>query len=211
MSAGRPSIRDSIARRNANWQHRHAYDPSGLPPGWGDVPSDPEDDEDPLPSLPGQKQVMNLLPNQMPKIPGMGGGKGGAGGGAAGEAGLAEELPLVAASVDPRWDQSDVVAQFQRSAGAAALRGRGGGGGPAVDPRAQAMTQWGAQGGGRTAGRGHFSDGDIAGAANNFLHRTAGRTYSPAEQAGLMNEEPVNGRGARNLGGLDLSGTHYVQ
>jgi hypothetical protein len=75
------------------------------------------------------------------------------------------------------------------------------------------MSQWGGAPGGvtRAGSRGNFSEGDIAGAAANFLHRTAGRTYSPAEQASLMNEEPVNGRGARNLGGLDLGGTHYVQ
>jgi hypothetical protein len=207
----RPSIRDSIAKRNQHW--RHGYDWSNVPPGWGDVPSNPDDDSDPLPPLPGQKEVENLLPNQMPKIPGMGKGGPGGAGGAAGEAGMAEELPLVAASIDPRWDQSDVVAQFQRSAGAAALRGRGQGGPPQSDPRAQAMSQWGGAPGGvtRAGSRGNFSEGDIAGAAASFLHRTAGRTYSPAEQASLMNEEPVNGRGARNLGGLDLQGTHYVQ
>jgi len=63
-------------------------------------------------------------------------------------------------------------------------------------------------GGGLRAGQAaqSFSDGDIAGAAKAFL-RTAGRVYSPGEQKRL--EEEFHPEGARNLGDLELGGTHY--
>lgn len=48
---------------------------------------------------------------------------------------------------------------------------------------------------------------DIAGAASQFLQRTAGRNYSPAEQEALMREGDRGG--ARNLDELRLEGTHY--
>lgn len=73
----------------------------------------------------------------------------------------------------------DIVAQFQRSAAAQAVMSNSGG----------------------------QSNDDLAGAASAFLQRTAGRNFSMAEQAELMNERhPL---GARNLDSLDLSGTHY--
>ena len=73
----------------------------------------------------------------------------------------------------------DVVAQFQRSAAAQAVM---------------------------SENRGQSND-DLAAAASQFLQRTAGRNFSMAEQAELMNERhPL---GARNLDQLDLGGTHY--
>ena len=74
---------------------------------------------------------------------------------------------------------TDVVAAFQRSAGAQAVMGNG------------------------SSGPG---DADIANAAAGFL-RTAGRTYSMAEQMELVAER--HPQGARNLNDLELSGTHY--
>ena len=50
------------------------------------------------------------------------------------------------------------------------------------------------------------SDDGIAAAAQKML-RTAGRNYTPAEQRELENES--HPKGARNLGSLDLRGTHY--
>lgn len=206
--ANRRSIKDSIRERNARGR-RYAYDPSTLPPGWGSVPDDPESDESPIPDIPGQKEVEKALP-QLPGMPG-GKGKGGPGGGAAAEGGeagemgeLAELAPLVASRRHGGYgqpsDDSDIVRQFQATAGAQSLT-RGGGG----SQRGASMGQYT----GTRAERGRFSDGDIAGAADSFLTRTAGRNYSPAEQADLMNEfHPL---GARNLDGLDLQGTHYTQ
>lgn len=73
----------------------------------------------------------------------------------------------------------DIVAQFQRSAAAENIMSSGGG----------------------------QSNDDLASAASDFLQRTAGRNFSMAEQAELMNERhPL---GARNLDQLDLGGTHY--
>ncbi|QDF18579.1 hypothetical protein SEA_PUPPER_93 [Gordonia phage Pupper] len=79
-------------------------------------------------------------------------------------------------------DNSDIVAAFQREAGAALM-----GNAPAA----------------ATAPSG---GDDFAGAAAAFL-RTAGRHYTPSEQAELMGER--HAMGARNLDGLDLTGTHY--
>lgn len=74
----------------------------------------------------------------------------------------------------------DIVAQFQRSAAAENIMSEKSGG---------------------------QSGDDIAGNASAFLQRTAGRNFSMAEQAELMNERhPL---GARNLDQLDLGGTHY--
>lgn len=96
---------------------------------------------------------------------------------------MAPELMAVAS----QDGDSDILRAFHATAGAAAIKsGRGGSGG----------------GGGR-------SDVDIAGAAAQFLQRTAGRNYSPAQQAELVDE--YHPEGARNLASLDLQGTHYVQ
>ena len=80
-------------------------------------------------------------------------------------------------------DGSDIVAAFQRNAANSAL-GSGAGGG------------------------GAYSDDAISQAAQGFL-RTAGRIYSLAEQQELMDE--AHPQGARNLPGLDLRGTHYLE
>ncbi len=50
---------------------------------------------------------------------------------------------------------------------------------------------------------------DPSAGAQAFLSRTAGRNYSPAEQLSLEQESHV--LGARNLGELDLNGTHYLE
>jgi hypothetical protein len=71
------------------------------------------------------------------------------------------------------------------------------------------VAQFQASGGGAVTANtsaGHSND-DIAGAAAQFLHRTAGRRYSPAEQDALMREGDRGG--ARNLDELRLEGTHY--
>lgn len=78
--------------------------------------------------------------------------------------------------------EGDIVAAFQRSAGAQAVMSNGPSGG----------------------GDGDF---DIAGAAGAFLQRTAGRNYSLAEQHELIREGDIGGAG--NLGSLQLAGTHY--
>ena len=78
--------------------------------------------------------------------------------------------------------QSDIVRQFQANIEKTALASDSGGGA--------------------------FSDEAIANAARGFL-RTAGRVYSQAEQQELMDEE--HPQGARNLNGLDLRGTHYLE
>lgn len=78
-------------------------------------------------------------------------------------------------------DGSDVVRQFQAS------------GGGALNAPA--------------SGGGSYSDDAIAKQAQRLL-RTAGRVYSPAEQREL--EEEFHPKGARNLNGLDLEGTHYL-
>ena len=205
---GRPSILDDINRRRAGGDRRLGYDTTTLPPGWGDVPSE-DDDENPFPKIPGADQIDQLkqqMPQGMPKIPGMGGGAGDAG--AAAE--VAEIPPVVGGrrNRQDRWpgDASDIVRQFQATSGGQ-MFGRGGGSGADAcsGTRAAAM----AHAGGRP-GRGGFSNNDIAGAADAFLTRTAGKTYSPAQQQELIDETPVGGYGARNLGGLDLSGTHYT-
>lgn len=111
-------------------------------------------------------------------------GGGGSAGEAAGLGGALEEAAplLLAAGYD---DGSDIVRQFQASGGGGVL----GGGGPG-------------------GGGGRYNDDSIAGAAAAFL-KTAGRNYSVAEQRAMEDEEhPL---GARNLGGLDLTGTHYLQ
>ena len=61
--------------------------------------------------------------------------------------------------------------------------------------------------GSRSSG-GSFSDDAIAANASQFLMRTAGRNYSLSEQRELEEEE--HHLGARNLDGLDLTGTHYI-
>jgi LysM repeat protein len=80
-------------------------------------------------------------------------------------------------------DNNDIVRQFQANIGNTAL-GSGAGGG------------------------GTYSDDAISQAAQGFL-RTAGRVYSLSEQQDLMDEE--HPQGARNLPGLDLRGTHYLE
>lgn len=75
--------------------------------------------------------------------------------------------------------EDEVVARFQRSAGHIMSEGSTGGGG----------------------------DFDISSAAQAHL-RTAGRTFTFAEQQALIDEEPVGGPVDRS--GLDLSGTHYL-
>jgi len=62
-----------------------------------------------------------------------------------------------------------------------------------------------ASGGGFLDEPSHSDDG-IAAAAQKML-RTAGRNYTPAEQREL--EDESHPKGARNLGSLDLRGTHY--
>jgi hypothetical protein len=69
------------------------------------------------------------------------------------------------------------------------------------------VRQFQASGGGAlAAGSGSFSDDGIAKAARRLL-KTAGRHYSLAEQREL--EDEGRPRAARNLGSLDLRGTHY--
>lgn len=51
-------------------------------------------------------------------------------------------------------------------------------------------------------------DYDLSAGANQFLSRTAGRTFSLADQARLEQESHV--LGARNLDELDLTNTHYM-
>jgi LysM repeat protein len=80
------------------------------------------------------------------------------------------------------YDDTDIVRQFQANIGNTALASVGGGGG--------------------------YSDDAISQAAQGFL-RTAGRVYSLAEQQELIDES--HPQGARNLGGLDLRGTHYLE
>jgi hypothetical protein len=77
----------------------------------------------------------------------------------------------------------DIVAQFQRTAGAAALQ--------KSSPR--------------STGSGP-SDGDIAAAAKAHLEKTALKAYSPAEQRQIINE---SGK-ASNLDRLDIADTHYA-
>jgi hypothetical protein len=116
----------------------------------------------------------------LPKIPGLGGG--GSAGEAAGVGGEAAELaPLALAAA--RYDGSDVVRQFQSST------------------VAQDLMRGGSRGGGL------YSDDATAVQAQKFL-KTAGRNYTLAEQREL--EDEFHPRGARNLGDLDLAGTHYV-
>ncbi|AON96857.1 LysM-like endolysin [Mycobacterium phage Tonenili] len=83
----------------------------------------------------------------------------------------------IAASTD-----DDIVAAFQRSAGAEAIMSSSGGGTDYDD----------------------FSSSPAVIAA---MQRTAGRQYSPAEQAELIREGDRGGAG--NLDALDLRGTHY--
>jgi hypothetical protein len=80
------------------------------------------------------------------------------------------------------YDDNDIVRQFQANIGNTALASVGGGGG--------------------------YSDDAISQAAQGFL-RTAGRVYSLAEQQELIDES--HPQGARNLPGLDLRGTHYLE
>ena len=184
-TVARRSIRDDIARRNARGR-RQAWDQSTLPPGWGTVPMDQGDD--------GNDDNGHDSPQGPPK------GSGEEGAGAAGEAGeaaegagalgeLGELAPLVALASDSDAADDDILRMFHATAGAAAIKS----GGPA-------------RGGGRG---GNHSESDIANAASQFLQRTAGRNYSPQEQRELMEE--YHPEGARNLAGLDLAGTHYVQ
>jgi len=142
------------------------------------------------------------------------GGKGGGsmfgdalgGGEAAGAGELAEAAPLLLAANshfalddnDPAFmderqvlaskggsdDANDIVRQFQASQAAAGLMS-----------------------GGNSSTSGAYSDDAIAANARKFLQKTAGRNYSMAEQREL--EDESHPLGARNLGGLDLSGTHY--
>ena len=97
------------------------------------------------------------------------------------------ESDLINYKVQPKQaaydDGSDIVRQFQANIGNTAL------------------------GGGAISGGG-YSDDAIANAAQGFL-RTAGRVYSLAEQQELMDE--AHPQGARNLPGLDLRGTHYLE
>jgi hypothetical protein len=78
----------------------------------------------------------------------------------------------------------DIVAEFQRQAAA---------GGSALD----------APGG----GGGQYDDFAASPAFRQAMLRTAGRNYSPAEQAALIQEGKRGGAG--NLDQLDLRGTHY--
>lgn len=72
---------------------------------------------------------------------------------------------------------SDILAEFQKNADNGALGETSGGGGL-----------------------------DFAGAAQEYLQRTAGKNYTPMEQVALIEEEGV----ASNLGDLNLKGTHYT-
>lgn len=114
------------------------------------------------------------------------GGDSGGGQGMFGDAleggGTAEELAPLLVGASRSDDDNDIVRQFQASEGAAALM----------------------KGGSKGGGAGRFDD--FAGAAERFL-KTAGRVYSPDEQRAL--EEESHPGGARNLGSLQLEGTHY--
>jgi len=104
------------------------------------------------------------------------------GGGGSAAAGLPEELAEAAPMVlAAAYDGSDVVRQFHASGG-------------------------GCIGASASSG-GQYGDDQIAKNAQRML-RTAGRHYSPAEERELEEESHV--LGARNLNGLDLTGTHYV-
>ncbi|ACU41328.1 hypothetical protein ET08_85 [Mycobacterium phage ET08] len=106
--------------------------------------------------------------------------------------------PRTAASFDDPYDapdvdqaamriaantEGDIVAAFQRSAGAEAIMSSSGGGASQYDD---------------------FSSSPAVIAA---MQRTAGRHYSPSEQAELIREGDRGGAG--NLDALDLRGTHY--
>lgn len=77
----------------------------------------------------------------------------------------------------------DFVAEFQRNFGASIMNGGSGGGG------------------------GQFDDISSSPVYQAAMQRTAGRNYSPAEQAELIREGDIGG--ARNLDQLQLAGTHY--
>ena len=68
----------------------------------------------------------------------------------------------------------------------------------------EATRSWLMSGGGPSSGGGGPSDGDIAARARQVL---AGKTFTPAEQAQLINEG--EGVTASNLDRLDIAGTHY--
>lgn len=76
----------------------------------------------------------------------------------------------------------DIVAEFQRTAGASAIMA--GGGRSSAGP----------------------SDGDIAAAAREHLEKMALKSYSPAEQRALIHEKGK----ARNTDMLDIADTHYA-
>ena len=76
----------------------------------------------------------------------------------------------------------DIVAEFQRTAGASAIMA--GGGRSSAGP----------------------SDGDIAAAAREHLEKIALKSYSPAEQRALIHEKGK----ARNTDMLDIADTHYA-
>lgn len=88
-------------------------------------------------------------------------------------------------------DEDDIVAAFQRSAGAAALQGNstdaGSGGGMDFAAAARAFLETGVEPGG--------------------MQRTAGRQFTLAEQQALMDEDAVGG--PISQADLDLRGTHY--
>jgi 8-oxo-dGTP pyrophosphatase MutT (NUDIX family) len=59
------------------------------------------------------------------------------------------------------------------------------------------------------ASGGGGSDEDIAAAARAHLEKTAARQFNFAEQQELISEGAADGRQARNLGSLQIKGTHY--
>jgi hypothetical protein len=220
---------------------RLGYDTTTLPPGWGDVPESSDDDDptSAIPGADELKKQMPKMPDLPGTEPGA--SPSGSPPAASATSDVAPELMAVAGTGDHGWrrcdrppenfgydgpsvglsmhggtdDSSDVVRDFHASMGAQAYARGGGGAAPASSRQAAMAAAGGAlmpvgARGGREAGR-NASDADIAARANEFLMRTAGRNYPPHEQAELMDEQPVGGYGARNLDGLDLRGTHYVQ
>lgn len=147
-----------------------------------------EDDSDQYGPHPHHKGKPGGNPAEDAGEEGGGGEAAAAGEGGAGLGELAELAPLALAAsrqggFGEEDDGSDIVRRFQAS-GAGGLMERGSNN--------------------LSGGGGRYDD--FAGAAQSFL-KTAGRTYSLAEQRALEDEE--HHLGARNLDGLDLAGTHY--
>jgi 8-oxo-dGTP pyrophosphatase MutT (NUDIX family) len=94
-------------------------------------------------------------------------------------------------SVHASRSVEDIVAEFQRTAGAASLMASGGGQGV-------------------TGSTQNPTDQDIAAAARAHLQKAALKDFSFSEQQELIGEGAHDGTRARNLGDLQIEGTHYA-